>query len=318
MNIRYSRFLILCLLGVMIFSSCDKKEYQTIVELDEENIQAYIRKNNLTNVVPFGNTGMYYQVLEEGTGAPLNYDSKIPLVYSFITHDGSYQAIDTFSMANRYADFLGYFPYGSSVANGNSGSPLDKEEGLKLVLHDALKNAGGKIRVLVPSRLAYGRNGSKLVGSNMSLDYTIHAIDPETLPEYESYVIEKYVPTINGMQVADFEKSETGVYYNILEPGTGDVVSETSTVKLGYALRLLNGNILEESSTDSTSLTLSNTIDGWKEVLPKLKAGGKVRMIVPSSQAYGTAGNSGSSSGGGGIPPFSPLDFEVKIKSVND
>jgi len=317
MNISYTRFLILCLFGILILSSCDKKEYQTIVELDEENIQAYIRKNNLTEVVPFGNTGMYYQVLEEGTGTPLNYDSKIPLVYSFVTHDGSYRAVDTFSIANRYADFLGYFPYGSSVANGSSGSPLDKEEGLKSVLHEALKNAGGKIRVLVPSRLAYGRNGSKLVGSNMSLDYTIHAIDPESLPEYESYVIEKYIPSISGMQLADFEKTSTGIYYNIIEPGTGDVISEDSTVKLGYALRLLNGNLLEESATDSTSLSLSNTIEGWQEVLPKVKAGGKVRMILPSAQAYGVAGNA-SSSGGNGIPPFSPLDFEVSVKSVND
>ncbi|MFB5946014.1 FKBP-type peptidyl-prolyl cis-trans isomerase [Albibacterium profundi] len=317
MNILNSRFFLFCLFGVLALASCEKKEYQTIVELDEENIQEYIRKNNLSEVVPFENTGMYYQIIEDGDGAPLDYDKKIPIVYSFVTHDGSYSAIDTFKASNRYADYLGYFPYGSAAANSGSGSPLDKEEGLKRVIHEVLKNAGGKIRVLVPSRLAYGRNGSKQIGSNMSLDYTIHAIDPDNLVEYESYVIEKYIPSIGGMQLGDFEKTETGIYYNILEPGTGDIISENSTVKLAYSLRLLNGNILEESATDSTSLSLANTIEGWQEILPKLRAGGKVRMVLPSSQGYGTAGNV-SSSNANGIPPFSPLDFEVKIKSATN
>lgn len=317
MNIHYSRFLVFCLFGILILSSCDKKEYQTIVELDEQNIQAYIQKNNLVGVVPFENTGMYYQIIEEGTGSPLGYDKKIPIVYSFTTHDGSYSAVDTFSNGNRYYDFLGYFPYGSSVANSGSGSPLDKEDGLKLIIQEALKNAGGKIRVLVPSRLAYGRNGQGSIGSNMSLDYTIHAIDPDDLSDYESYGIEKYIPTINGMQVADFEKTASGIYYNILEPGTGDVITSNSTLKLGYSLRALNGKLLEESATDSTSLSLSGTIQGWQEILPKIKAGGKVRMILPSTEAYGLTGNT-SSANANGVPPFSPLDFEIKVKSVAD
>lgn len=317
MNIHYSRFFILFLFGVLIFSSCEKKEYQTITELDEENIQAYIKKHNLTEVVPFENTGMYYQVIDEGAGTPLDYGKKIPIVYSYVTHDGSYSAADTFSADNRYADYLGYFPYGSGVANGSPGSPLDNEEGLKRVLHEVLRNTGGKIRVLVPSRLAFGRNGTKTIGSNMSLDYIIHAIDPEKLPEYEASIIEKYIPSINGMQIADFETTSTGIYYNILEPGTGDPVTANSTVKLGYTLRLLNGKVMEQSATDSTSLNLSNTIQGWQEVLPKLKEGGKVRMLLPSSQAYGVAGNV-SGNTGTGIPPFSSLDFEVKVKSVTD
>src|SRR5690606_5467231 len=151
-----------------------------IVEMDEENIQNYIRQNNL-DMEPFGTTGMYYQIIEEGTGSVLDYKVSVPIVYSFKTHDGSYASVDTFSVGNRYADFLGYFPYGSSVANNQSGSPLDKEDGLKSVLHQVLKYGDGKIRVLVPSRLAYGRNGSGKIGSNQCIDYTIHAIAPESL-----------------------------------------------------------------------------------------------------------------------------------------
>src|SRR5690606_783799 len=226
MNIFSSRFLILSLTALVMFSSCEKKVYQTIVELDEENIQKYIQQHNL-NVTPLGTTGMYYQVLEEGSGEALDYKKVYPLVYSFQTHDGSYASADTFASGNRYADLLGYFPYGSAAANSRPGSPLDKEEGIKMVLKQALKNANGKIRILVPSRLAYGRNGSGKVGPNQSLDYIIHAIDPDDLSEYEDNSIRNYIPS-TGKQINDFEQTESGIYYDISQEGTGAQVLPTS------------------------------------------------------------------------------------------
>src|SRR3546814_16207486 len=109
---------------------------------------------------PFGNTGMYYQVLEEGNGKELDYTEIVPLVFTLKTHDGTFSSLDTFNVVNRYADYLGYFPYGSAVAGSQSGSPLDKEEGLKLILNQVLKHANGKVRVLVHSIYAFGRIGS--------------------------------------------------------------------------------------------------------------------------------------------------------------
>lgn len=315
MNIFSSRFLILSLLAVLAFSSCDKKVYQTVVEMDEENIQNYIQKNNL-NMKPFEETGIYYQVIEEGSGEALNYDQLVPLVYTFKTLDGSFASADTFAVGNRYADYLGYFPYGSAVANSQPGSPLDKEEGIKMIVKQGLKNANGVIRIVVPSRLAFGKKGSGKIGPNQSIDYMIHAIDPDKLDEYEDQSIQKYIPTID-MQVSSFEKTPTGIYYNILTPGTGDQITESSKVKVGYTLKSLNGNTIEKSSTDSVAISLSSgTILAWKEVLPKLKEGGKVRMVLPSSQGYGMQGSPSSSAGQIGIAPFSALDFEITVKSI--
>lgn len=304
------------LAAMLTFSSCEKKEYQTIPELDEQNIQQYIRQNNL-NVEPLGTTGMYYEVLEAGSGIELKYDQTVPLIYSFKTLDGSYSSVDTFSVANRYADYLGYFPYGSAVASNNPGSPLDKEEGMKVVLNQALKFANGKIRILVPSRLAYGKNGSGGIGSNQSLDYTIHAIDPDHLPAYEDQSIQQYLGN-TGTPASSFLKTESGIYYHISEMGTGTQITPEARLKVGYTLRTLNGKVLEQSPTDSTTMNLATTIAGWKEILPKVKAGGKVRMVVPSAQAYGLKGNVSSTTGVNSIPPFSALDFEVSVKSVED
>jgi FKBP-type peptidyl-prolyl cis-trans isomerase len=314
MNIFSSRFLLLGIFAILVFASCEKKVYQTIVELDEENIQSYIRQNNLT-MLPFGKTGMYYQVLEEGNGKELNYSEIVPLVYTLKTHDGSFSSLDTFSVINRYADYLGYFPYGSEVADSQPGAPLDKEEGLKLILNQILKKANGKVRVLVPSRYAYGRNGSGKIGSNQSIDYVIHAIDTEDLPEYEDYSIKKYLSTL-GTNANDYIETPSGIYYHISQEGTGKQVQSESTIEIGYILKTLNGIIAEQSSTDSLSISLASTIAGWREILPKMKEGGKVRMILPSSQAYGIPGTASSSTNGSGIPPFSAIDFEVSVKKV--
>lgn len=314
MNIFSSRFLVLGLFAVLAFASCEKKDYQTVVELDEENIQNYIRLNNLT-MLPFGNTGIYYQILEEGNGKELDYSEIVPLVYTLKTHDGTYSSLDTFSNINRYADYLGYFPYGSAVAGSQSGSPLDKEEGLKAVLNKVLKRANGKVRVLVPSRYAYGRNGSGKIGSNQSIDYVIHAIDSEDLPAYEDYSIKNYISGL-GANSTSFVETPTGIYYHISQEGAGKQVSSESTIEIGYVLKTLNGVEVERSSTDSLRISLPSTIAGWREILPKVKEGGKVRMIMPSSQAYGISGTTNSSNTGTGIPPFSSIDFEVSVKKV--
>ena len=220
-------------------------------------------------------------------------------------------------MANRYADYLGYFPYGSAVADNNSGSPLDKEEGMKVVLNKALKFANGKVRILVPSRLAYGRNGSGSIGSNQSLDYTIHAVDPDDLPAYEDQSIQQYLSS-TGIPASNFLKTESGIYYHISNPGAGVQITPEARLKVGYTLRTLNGKVLEQSATDSTTMNLATTINGWKEILPKIKEGGKVRMVLPSTQAYGLKGNISTTSGLNSIPPFSALDFEVSVKDVDN
>src|SRR5690554_5877646 len=177
-NFKYYTF---AFLAIFLLSACEKKEYQTIEELDDVNINNYIRKNNIS-VQQYEETGIFYSILEEGTGQTLDYEKKVPLVYTLKTLDGAYSSIDTFSAGNRYYDYLGYFPYGSAGANA-PGSPLDKEDGMKVILKNILKNTNGKIRIIVPSRLAFGRNGTKFIPPNASIDYEIHAIDLATLPD---------------------------------------------------------------------------------------------------------------------------------------
>lgn len=307
-NFKYYTF---AFLAVLLFSACEKKEYQTIEELDALNISSYIQKNGL-DVKEFEQTGIFYSIVEEGDGAALNYEERVPLVFTLKTLNGVYSSVDTFSSANRYYDYLGYFPYGSASANA-PGSPLDKETGMKVLLKQVLKNANGKIRIIVPSRLAFGRNGTKLIPSNASVDYVIHAIDPATMESYEDTSILQYMLRA-GLQVSEFTKTESGVYYKINALGEGDFLTETSTFKTAYDLKFLDGKSFQKA--DSVRIDLATVIPAWQEIMPKVKEKGKVRMLIPSPQAYGLSGRTDPNTGQITIPPFMALDYEVEVQEV--
>ncbi|HMR85494.1 MAG TPA: FKBP-type peptidyl-prolyl cis-trans isomerase [Niabella sp.] len=82
-----------------------------------------------------------------------------------------------------------------------------------------------------------------------------------------------------------YQQHESGILYEIIEPGTGANPTATSTVKAKYQGRLLNGQLFD-GSTDGVSFNLSEVIKGWTIAVPLLKKGGKMKMIIPSSLAY--------------------------------
>ncbi len=309
MNIPCPRFsLLVACLSAILFVSCEKKEYQTIEELDEENIRNYIQANGLT-VQLFENTGIYYQVMQEGTGKDIEYTDQVPLVFTQRSLDGQYQAIDSLHSNNRYADFFGYFPFGSSYA-GQPGSPVEKEESMKMVVKQVLKKAGGRIRVIVPSRQLWGRNGvrSRGIPPNASIDYTIHVIDD--LDQYDDHQIRNAIVNA-GYTVDEFTKNSDGVYYKILSAGSGAPVAIDTTINAQYTLRRPDGQIVEENDEFKIKLNAANVgVNAWLTVLPNIRRGGKVRLFAPSKQAYGLSGINSS-----GIPPFLPLDFEITLNT---
>jgi len=311
MNLSIKKISLFGLLGLSLFAACKKQEYTSIEELDAINIEDYIRANNLA-VEPLANTGMYYQILDEGTGNEISYTGQYPLIYTIRSLDGVYSVADTFASASRYFDYLGYFlgssPQGSVAANLPAYQQLfEQDSGLKMAVRSVLRRTDGRIRVLIPSRLLpYGRNGETTLGipPNASMDFVIKVIDSASMPAYEDLSIQKRIQDL-GLNLADFEKTETGIYYNISEQGDGDTITVDSTITCAYAGSLLNGTSFGQS--DSARFTISNNIKAWQEILPKLNKGGKVRFLTPSTQAYGFVSSNA-------IPPFSSLDFEVTVR----
>ncbi|MFB2117741.1 FKBP-type peptidyl-prolyl cis-trans isomerase [Parapedobacter sp. 2B3] len=289
------------IMAIVSLMGCEKKTYQSFEELDNANIREYIQRNNLT-VHQYKETDLFYQILEEGTGNPIDYTKTYPIVYTVKSLDGVYNAVDTLSSANRYADYFGYFPFGSAYA----GTPTVERTGdFKEVIREVLQKTNGKLRIIVPSRIMYGRKGLPRLGipPNASLDYvvTIH----DNFADYEEAVIQRMIANAS-LDIDDFTKSEDRIYYQIIEQGTGAAITADSTVTVDYTLKDPKGNVLD-SGTDSEFNLAGGVISAWPKIVPLINKGGKIRFFTPSDYAYGKTGNTN-------IAPFLSLDFEVEVK----
>lgn len=101
-------------------------------------------------------------------------------------------------------------------------------------------------------------------------------------------------------------KHSSGLYYQIIKPGTGATVTAASTVGVNYEGKLLNGNQFDKSSQMIT-FPLTQVIPGWTIGVPLIKVGGRIRLIIPSTLGYGNQSPSPS------LPKNSVLDFTIDL-----
>jgi FKBP-type peptidyl-prolyl cis-trans isomerase FkpA len=106
------------------------------------------------------------------------------------------------------------------------------------------------------------------------------------------------------------QKSTTGLYYIINEPGTGAQPTANSNVTVAYKGYFTNGIVFDQSNSQGISFGLNQVIKGWTEGIPHFKAGGSGILLIPAHLAYGSYNN-------GSIPGGSVLLFDVKLISVN-
>jgi FKBP-type peptidyl-prolyl cis-trans isomerase len=99
-----------------------------------------------------------------------------------------------------------------------------------------------------------------------------------------------------------------GLRYEIVQAGKGAYPSPTDTVKVNYTGKLINGTIFDSSAQSGkpADIQLDHVIPGWTEGLQKINVGGKIRLYIPPSLAYGDSGQQG-------IPPASTLIFDIEL-----
>ena len=103
--------------------------------------------------------------------------------------------------------------------------------------------------------------------------------------------IEAYIQENN----LTFQKTASGLYYNIYKEGNGANPTINSNVTLGYKGYFLNGNIFDEST--NATFKVNQVVPGFSEALRLLKSGGNGTFILPSRLGYGSGG-SGQIKGG--------------------
>lgn len=281
----------LALIGLIVVLGSCKKEYESIETADDAKIQQYIQKNNLT--VTKDSSGFYYQVIPSGNPGE-KFTSKDSVLYHVeiksLLNGTSYFADP--SRANL-GTFVGY-------ANNLNGYNIPA---IRTTILDMVP--GDQARILLPSYLAFGRNGFETINvpSNEIIDLVITTFPEKDQKKLDDRLIREFISKNN---ISGMVKHPSGVYYSVVTPDSSKIVfNGGSTINAKYNGKYLDG-VSFDSSTDGIDFSLTGVIPAWQKVIPMGKVGSKLRLLVPSAEGYGTLGSSP-------IPPNAILDFDVEV-----
>ena len=104
----------------------------------------------------------------------------------------------------------------------------------------------------------------------------------------------------------------SGLQYQVLVKGEGEVPQATDQVKVNYEGRLIDGTVFDASSrhgSEPAEFTPQQVIKGWTEALTMMPVGSKWRLFIPSDLAYGNRDS-------GQIKPYSTLIFDVELVEI--
>jgi len=284
-----NKLVITLLVLSVIISSC-KKETRDLKQVQDQEIINFLGAS-ISNFTK-DTSGIYYQILQQPTGDSLKNSDLIFYFQNINTVTGI--PIANADKFNYTTNFLGYL---SLPTVGPIGY-------YKTIM--ALSKRGGKIRSIIPSYLAFGKNGNGgLVKGNALIDATFEVFNAKNAIAAEDTIITRYKNTLN----LDFIRDASGVYYNIISPGEGTPVTLISNISVNYTGKFFDGSQFDASTVGSPLVSNLNVlIKGW-QILTKIKKGGKVRILVPSHKAYGSSGRNT-------IPGNCPLDFEIEVVDV--
>lgn len=141
--------------------------------------------------------------------------------------------------------------------------------------------------------------------------------------EYMQKVMERKTAALQQESQAFLEENKnkegvkttpSGLQYQVVTAGTGKSPGANDNVTVHYTGKLTDGTVFDSSVDRGEPATfgVSQVIPGWTEALQLMKEGDKWTIFIPQNLAYGEQG-----AGGGQIPPFATLIFEVELIKVN-
>lgn len=106
--------------------------------------------------------------------------------------------------------------------------------------------------------------------------------------------------------------TESGLQYEIITQGTGEIPNENNTVETNYKGTLLDGTVFDSSYDrgSTAKFPVNGVIKGWIEALQLMPVGSKWKLYIPYDLAYGERG------AGGVIGPYETLIFEIELISI--
>jgi FKBP-type peptidyl-prolyl cis-trans isomerase FkpA len=113
---------------------------------------------------------------------------------------------------------------------------------------------------------------------------------------------------------AETKTTASGLKYEDVKQGTGDVATTGKTVSVHYTGWLTNGTKFDSSKDRGQPFEFplggGRVIKGWDEGVAGMKVGGVRKLTIPPNLGYGSRG------AGGVIPPDATLVFEVELLGI--
>jgi FKBP-type peptidyl-prolyl cis-trans isomerase FkpA len=130
--------------------------------------------------------------------------------------------------------------------------------------------------------------------------------------EYEQTVLRHFIEE----QKVDLQPTESGMYFIIVEEGSGKAVSKGDIVTVNYEGKFLNGEFFDSTVKRNQPFefvygTEWQVISGMEEAIGMMREGDRAIIILPSDLAWGASGSST-----GIIPPFTSVIYEINLLEV--
>ncbi len=212
-------------------------------------------------------SGLKYKDLTEGEGATAKKGDAVEVHYT-----GKLA-----SNGKQFDSSVGKKPFAFTLGAGNVIKGWD--EGV------AGMKVGGKRKLVVPAKLAYG-------GRAKGTD----------IPPNSDLVFEVELLRIVAVKSED------------LKVGTGDVAEKGDLVEVHYTGKLASNGKQFDSSVGKKpfafTLGAGEVIKGWDAGVAGMKVGGKRKLVIPAPLGYGPNGSPPE------IPPDADLVFEVELLKI--
>ena len=160
------------------------------------------------------------------------------------------------------------------------------------------------------------------VNDKTMLWFTIKINNIFSYEEYQQFSMQK-AKDEERKQISDYlvanhiEETPTESGLIVIKHNTtaGKPAKNGSRCSVHYTGKLLNGEVFDSSVERGTpfdfTLGAGEVIKGWDEGIALLRKGEKATLIIPSELGYGVNG-----AGGGSIPPYASLVFDVELVDV--
>lgn len=144
--------------------------------------------------------------------------------------------------------------------------------------------------------------------ANAFMDSYMAATRPADLPD--SFTIESQQQFLKQMAATEGAvTTPTGLVFIVEREGEGAMPGPSDHVRLKYTGRFSDGSVFDSTGTPIT-FGVDEVAPGFSEGLKMMKPGGRYRIVMPASLAYGTEGIPGA------IPGNAALDFTVDLIEI--